>query len=173
MKTAIAALLVTLLDHVGASTDAPDLCADVYLNPAGEPITDATGTPLARFCEWTGPTAPAWDRDVCCVVDDKGAFCSTTSTAGRCSLGMRMHCDYGEVFSDDVVVCYQPFPSAACETGSGDTIQSTEYLQEDLLCCQNGDCYEWQFEYMEDCLGDFSWCSAGYLKEDGTVDCYD
>ena len=173
MKTTIAALLVTLLDHVGASTEAPDLCADVYLNPTGDPIKDADGTTLARFCEWTGPEAPVWDRDVCCEVDDYGAFCSTASSSGRCSTGMRMHCDYGEVFSDGVVLCYQPFPSAACDTGCGDTIQSTEYIQEDVLCCQNGDCYEWEWENAADCLGDFSGCSAGYLEEDGTVDCYD
>jgi hypothetical protein len=55
MKTAIVTLLVSLLQF--ASAPAPDLCADVYLNTAGEPITDSSGTTLSRFCEWTGPDA--------------------------------------------------------------------------------------------------------------------
>ncbi|WP_181197941.1 hypothetical protein [Enhygromyxa salina] len=86
---------------------------------------------------------------------------------------MKMYCEYGEVVSDGTVACYQPFPSS-CDSGAcnGGTVESSR-TQADLLCCQNGDCYEWDIQDVEDCVGDFSWCSSGYLKEDGTVDCYD
>lgn len=173
MKTAIATLLLTLWHHTSTTTFVPDLCADVYLGTDGHPITDAVGKTLARFCEWTGPHAPVWDANVCCEVGEQGVSCSTTTKRGMCSSGVKMYCEYGEVLADQSVVCYQPFPST-CETSCGGTVQSSDYIQEDVLCCQNGDCYEWDLDvvFLEDCLGELSWCSAGYLKLDGTVDCW-
>lgn len=173
MKTAIV-LLTTLLQPLVASTLAPDLCADVLLNTSGVPVTDADGTTLARFCEWTGPSAPMWRGDVCCKINEQGAACSATNN-GVCDSGMKLYCEYGETIPGAGFVCYQPLPSA-CEysgCGGGDAVQAADNTQEDLLCCEDGDCWEWTSLYLEDCLGFFSWCTSGYLNADGTVDCYD
>lgn len=173
MKIAIV-LLMSLLQPLVASIYAPDLCADVILKTSGEPVTDAAGTTLSRFCEWTGSTAPVWDGDVCCKVNDHGAACSVPNTRGVCESGMKLYCEYGEPIAGAGFVCYQPFPSA-CEHGGcgGGTVLAPGNVQEDLLCCENGGCWEMTTEYFEDCLGYLSWCTSGYLHEDNTVDCYD
>lgn len=171
MTTAIILFTTLLLDPLGT---APDLCADVYLDTDNQPITDVEGTTLSRFCEWTGPEVPIWDDDVCCTTGTAGAECTLAPADPACDKGKRMYCEYGELFADMSVVCYQPFRSA-CELSncSSGTVQSPDDIQGDLLCCYNGNCYEFTSIYLEDCDGLLGWCSYGYSKEDGTVDCYD
>jgi hypothetical protein len=163
---------MTLLQPLTASTYAPNLCADVLLKTSGVPVTDAGGTTLSRFCQWTGQTAPVWDGDVCCNIDDHGAACSITNR-GTCASGVKRYCKYGEAISGAGFVCYQPLPSACEHGGCGGTVQAADNVQEDLLCCENGGCWEFTSVSSEDCLGYFSWCSSGYLNEDGSVDCFD
>ena len=170
MTTAIILLSSLLLAPL-----APDLCDDVYLNADNEPITDAYGTTLSRFCEWTGPDAPVWDDDLCCTTGAVGAECTPATLESSCPTGKRMYCEYGELLADSSVVCYQPFP-ATCESSCGEpaaTIQAPDYIQETLLCCYNGNCYDFSPALGDTCPGELSWCYWGYLLEDGTVDCYD
>jgi hypothetical protein len=65
-------ILSTLLSTF-ATGGSPDLCDDVFLDAAGDPITDLVGQTLSRFCKWTGPDVPAWDANVCCTFADDAA----------------------------------------------------------------------------------------------------
>ncbi|HLT35385.1 MAG TPA: hypothetical protein VK034_03845, partial [Enhygromyxa sp.] len=49
-------------------TTSPDLCGDVYVDENGDPYTDGVGQTWSRFCDWTGPSAPVLDLDVCCTI---------------------------------------------------------------------------------------------------------
>ncbi|EDM74988.1 hypothetical protein PPSIR1_19057 [Plesiocystis pacifica SIR-1] len=167
MSPAILLLLTTL--EASTAPLAPDLCADVYLKSNGDPVTDLVGQTVSRFCGWTGPAAPVWGTDLCCAIDGQHANCGPTSSAGRCGSGMKMFCEYGELLEDGTVACYQPFPAAPIENGGN--YAGVPLVEDELLCCQNGDCYEWEVELLGDCEGTIGWCWWGYLNEDGTVDC--
>ena len=54
MKLSI--ILTTILSTF--ATTSPDLCDDVFLNAAGDPVTDLVRQTLSRFCKWTGPDVP-------------------------------------------------------------------------------------------------------------------
>ena len=168
MTTAIILLSTLLIDPL-----APDLCADVYLDADNKPITDATGTAVSRFCAQTGADAPVWDGDVCCTFGAPGAQCTGAPPDAACATGKRLYCEFGELLADYSVVCYQPLPETCASGCAGGTVMSPDYIQEDALCCYNGDCYELAIPVEEACPGELSWCWWGYMKEDGTVDCYD
>lgn len=153
----------------------PDLCADVYLDPAGAPYTDSVGHTLSRYCQWTGPDVPVWNSAVCCMVDSDGAQCSRPGRNGRCVAGLRMSCKYGEALSGGGVVCYQPFPDA-CERGYCGRAPTTVAAlpQESYMgCCSTGGvCQLVTGTTIDDCDGDFILCDHGFQNEDGTVECY-
>ena len=169
-------ILTTILANFASN---PDLCADVYLDETGEPLVDAIGQTFSRYCEWTGPDAPLLKSDACCTIDEDGAHCSVPDANGRCSVGMKMSCDYGEVVLG-AVVCYQPFPSA-CEVGEcsdEDPLEvGAEPLESGPICCVGGICFPVNTAADADaCVendGYASWCDHGFQNADGTVDCYD
>ncbi|EDM74782.1 hypothetical protein PPSIR1_11005 [Plesiocystis pacifica SIR-1] len=160
------------LTPITAAGSLPDLCDDVYLDEIGAPITDSKDTKLSRFCEWTGPDAPIWANHVCCAIDGETADCGPTDANGRCTSGMKMWCDYGELTSPGKVTCYQPFPDA-CDAGFCDDLMppGTQPDKATPLCCYGGSCYE--LAIGEHCGGDFLLCSAPYTTEQGTVGCAD
>jgi hypothetical protein len=88
----------------------------VYVDQNGVAYTDAIGQTWSRFCDWSGPSAPLLDRDVCCTISGGNAVCTLPDRKGRCSTGSKMSCEYGEVTSTGAVVCQQPFPSI-CDFG--------------------------------------------------------
>lgn len=169
-------ILTTIV--INAVTWTPDLCADVYRDASGAPYTDAIGQTWSRFCEWTGPSAPVLDLDVCCALRGDNARCRLPDQYGRCSTGSKYYCEHGEVMSTGAVVCYQPFPSV-CEFGfCEDVLPPDGGPIEDHLCCWgDGACTEivsvddWVSCY--DLGGYTGWCKNGATKEDGTVECFE
>jgi hypothetical protein len=165
-------ILTTLL-----TTLTPDLCADVYVDANGVPYTDSVGQTFSRFCDWTGPSTPVLDRDVCCTISGNTATCTLPSTSGRCKTGSKMYCEYGEATSTGAVVCYQPFPSI-CDFGfCGDVLPPDSGPLENVLCCwPNGVCTEVVSSAdVDDCAsgGTIGYCKNGALYPDGSVDCFD
>jgi hypothetical protein len=136
-------LSIILTTTLFTNLTSPDLCAYVYTDANGVPYTDAIGQTWSRFCEWTGPTAPALDRDVCCTISGDTATCTLPDRKGRCSMGSKMFCEYGETTSTGAVVCQQPFASA-CDFGyCGDVLPPNAGPLEDILCCwPDGTCTE-------------------------------
>ncbi len=152
-----------------------DLCADVYLDDTGEPLTDVLGQTLSRYCQWTGPDAPALDSDVCCTIDGDGAHCELPDEHGRCALGLKMSCDYGAVLGDGVT-CYQPFPSACAHGFCKDDVSSSPDTLAQLLCCTEGGCEPINGTLALDCedmMGTIVWCNDGVSNLDGTMECLD
>jgi hypothetical protein len=175
MKFAI--LLNTLLNSF--ATVAPNLCADVYVDAAGDPYTDVIGQTLSRYCAWTGPDAPVWDANVCCTIDGDGAHCSVPDKNGRCVIGYRMYCEYAAAVPGGGVVCYQPFPSM-CDAGF--CIEAPPNMppapQASLLgCCNDGGaCQPIVAAQIWDCEGGGGTllsCFNGVTNADGTMDCWD
>jgi hypothetical protein len=156
----------------------PDLCADVYLDAACDPYTDVIGQTLSRCCQWTGPDVPVWDADVCCSIDDDGAYCSVPDTNGRCRVGYRMYCEYATAFTSGEVVCHQPFPSM-CDAGYCIEAPAVPPLTQASLmgCCnEGGACQPIEAIQMGDCEdagGTFLVCHNGMTNADGTMDCWD
>jgi hypothetical protein len=156
----------------------PDLCADVYVDENGEPYTDAVGQTWSRFCDQTGPDAPVLDLDVCCTISGDNARCALPDSNGRCSMGSKAYCEYGDVASTGAVVCYQPLTSV-CDFGfCGDVLPPNGGPLEDGLCCwPSGACTEVQT--VEDFVGCGEGggisgsCWYGAINVDGTVDCFD
>jgi len=167
----ISIILTTLFSIFANSAD---LCADVHLDAAGQPVTDSLGQTLARFCKWTGPDAPTLDADVCCVIDDGSAGCWLPDANGRCTAGVKRYCKYGEVDSAGGVVCLQPLPDA-CKAGycvdAPEVPPPTEAL---VACCMADGCHLITVdEEIFACTGSFVSCSWGQTNTDGTVTCYD
>jgi len=164
-------LLPLLLTPGSSWASLPDLCDDLHLNEVGAPITDSVGTPLARFCELTGPTPPLWADHVCCAIGNS-ATCIPTDVQGRCSFGAKFWCDYGELIGGEVT-CYQPLPDACAEgfcdiapPGGGGLAGATP------LCCGPNGCYE--LAVAEPCtFGYFVFCESPYTMEGGGVGCAD
>jgi hypothetical protein len=150
----------------------PDLCADVYVDATGEPYTDSIGQTLPRYCQWTGPKAPVLNRDVCCDIHDGVAACVLPTSAGRCSIGSRYYCKYGEA-SGAGVVCYKPFPDAC---GLGFCVQPPEVpppVQALIACCSaGGACVEIDPWGDLECGGTIIGCLDGVSNEDGTITCF-
>lgn len=169
-------LILSLFQPAQTSSKVPDLCTEAVVDASGAPVSDSTGLTLSRYCQWAGPDAPRWDGDVCCTIDQDGASCVEPDDRGACDWGTRSYCERAEVTTTGAVVCYQALPST-CDVVPcmSPTLDGLPEVPVDSLCCENGDCWEWDHttQYSEDCLGYFSWCSSGYLNEDGTVDCYD
>ena len=168
-------ILTTVLTTFATS---PDLCADVYLDSASEPLTDAIGQTFARFCQWAGPNAPLFNSDVCCIYDAAGAACWLPDREGQCSAGSKHYCEHATVTSTGGVVCYQSFPSA-CEFGhcQEPELSITPGPLADTICCENGDCTEIEIaSELWDCFdgnGYVTWCEHGIQNVDGSVDCFD
>lgn len=166
-------ILSTLL-----TTLAPDLCAEVYVDENGVPYTDAVGQTWSRFCEWAGPSAPVLDRDICCTTSGDSAACTLPDRKGRCAMGSKWYCEYGEVISTGGVVCQQPFPSI-CDFGfCGDVLPPGGGPVEDHLCCWgDGTCTEMtNGQDLFACAnngGYAGYCENGAQNVDGTVDCFD
>ncbi|MFO7568080.1 MAG: hypothetical protein R6X02_35895 [Enhygromyxa sp.] len=167
----------TILILTTLTTGTPNLCDDVYINPAtGRPYTDSVGQTLARFCEWTGPDAPIWNADVCCTIDDYGAQCTRPDRKGRCRTGLKLYCKYGDVMRDGSVECYQPLRDM-CDLGL--CIQQPDLPPPGLAsyagCCSSGGvCQLVTWENTFDCPdGLFVSCYYGHQNQDGTVECYD
>lgn len=156
----------------------PDLCADVYVDVDGQPITDAVGQTLSRFCEQTGPSAPVLDLDVCCAFAGDVANCSLPDANGRCWAGTNMtYCEYGELTSTGSVACYQPLPSI-CDFGfCGDVMPPDAGPWEDDLCCWSNGCFDIiNVDDVKTCKtigGYLGYCEDGATKEDGTIECFD
>jgi hypothetical protein len=156
----------------------PDLCANVYVDENGVPYTDAIGQTWSRFCDWTGPSTPVLDRDVCCTISGDDATCTLPSSNGRCKTGSKMYCEYGEVLSTGVVICQQPFPSI-CDFGfCGDVLPpNSGPLEDDICCFPNGACIN--VITVDDLVacnnggGIDGYCEDGVTNVDGTVDCFD
>lgn len=171
MKLSI--ILSTILNTFATGT--PNLCDDVYRDPAGSPYTDLLGQTLSRYCEWTGPDVPVWGGDVCCMIDGDGASCSKPHSNGRCRQGLKMYCEYAQVVPGGGVVCYQPFPSM-CDFGlcvkppevppPGEPIHAA-------CCSEGGVCQLIDESQVYQCQGYFLGCEHGTLYEDGTVECWD
>ena len=156
------------------ATSVPNLCDDVYVDAAGDPITDAVGQTLARFCVWTGPDAPVWDADVCCTFDDDGAACSSVPQAGRCPTDTkRRYCERGAADPAGGVTCYQPFPDA-CEVGN--CVQAPDVMpppSEFLMCCSaGGACQHVEHGQGFDCNGTLQACDYGIIDGNGVVECW-
>jgi hypothetical protein len=167
--------LTSLLGVLFAANLTPNLCDDVYLAPTGAPVTDYAGQTLARYCAWTGPDAPVWDNDVCCSVDESGATCVRPLRSGRCRVGFKMYCEYGEAVAGGGVACYQPFQSM-CDWGL--CLQATHRppteLPNHVGCCSSGGvCQLVSSDDLIGCQGFFLACNYGVQNGDGTIDCYD
>jgi hypothetical protein len=156
----------------------PDLCANVYTDANGVPYTDAVGQTWSRFCDWTGPSAPVLDRDVCCTISAGAATCTLPNTNGRCKTGSKMSCKYGEVTANGAVICQQPFPSI-CDFGfCGDVMPPNSGPLEDGICCfPNGVCINViTVDDLVACAngdGISGYCTNGATNADGSVDCFD
>lgn len=170
----ITTLLSTLLSTF--ATSSPNLCDDVFRDALGNPVTDAVGQTLSRYCAWTGPDAPIWDADVCCSFDDDAAACSV-APAGHCPTGQkRMYCEHGVADALGGVTCLQPLPDA-CEAGM--CIQAPEQppvVQKShmTMCCSPGGvCMYIPYGASFDCQGQILWCGHGYVEASGLAECWD
>lgn len=170
----LSTILTTILQVFATS---PDLCADVYVDADGQPLTDAAGQTVSRYCQPAGPDAPVLDADVCCSIDGDQAKCVFPDAHGRCSRDAKMYCEYGESIGAEVI-CYQRFPSA-CDFGFCDGVAPPGLGPfEGILCCWNGSiCIEIatlvEVGFCDDNYGYIAWCDNGAQNSDGTVDCFD
>lgn len=173
-------LLTTLLLQLGADgSPLTDLCTlDPLRAPTGEVMSDSGGTTLARYCQWTGPDAPAWDDLACCSLDEDSATCVSSEGRESCGEGFDpYYCEHGIELDGGGLLCLQSFPSACDNESCMDEIPtallSDDAIQEGVLCCQGGACVNWHGKVSLDCEGHYFWCHAGYTNEDGTTDCFD
>jgi hypothetical protein len=171
-------LSIILTTTLLTTLTSPDLCADVYTDANGVPYTDAVGQTWSRFCDWTGPSAPVLDRDVCCTISGNTASCTLPSSSGRCKTGSKMYCEYGEATATGAIICQQPFPSI-CDFGfCGDVMPPNGGPLENQLCCwPNGVCTEVETAADAGACGAgggvTGYCKNGAMYPDGTVDCFD
>ena len=165
----LSTLLISILKIFATS---PDLCAVVHADATGQPYTDSIGVTLSRYCQWTGPGAPSLNRDVCCDIQGGAAACVLPTSSGRCSIGSRYYCKYGQASSVGVV-CQQPFPSA-CAAGFCVQMPEVPPPTEALLACcsPGGACVEIEWAQGLDCEGYFMVCENGVSNDDGTVTCF-
>ncbi len=176
MKLSI--ILSTILSNFATTASVPNLCDYVHLDASGDPVTDLVGQTLSRYCVWTGPDAPVWDDHVCCTIDDDGAACSRTNTAGRCASGTKkMYCDYGAAVAGGGVVCYQPLPSM-CDAGlcidAPEVIPVAQLAPSYVACCiTGGPCHMVDVNTVFDCEGQLLACGYGMSNPDGSVECFD
>jgi hypothetical protein len=167
-------ILITILEIFATN---PDLCADIHRDASGQPLTDAGGQTLSRYCQPAGPDAAVLDSDVCCTIQGGVAACVLPDAQGRCSTGAKMYCEHGELTRAGVI-CQQPFKSV-CDFGFCESVQPPgSGPVEDLLCCwAPGDCTEVESgQQVIDCYlagGLAGWCDNGAQNTDGTVDCFD
>ena len=133
MNISLIPALLPLVLLTSAPAVPPDLCADVYLDEAGLPITDIDGRTVPRFCEPTGPEPSVWNGEVCCTFDELGATCTAPVGKRGCSIGATMWCDFAEIYGDEVV-CVHPFPDT-CDLGHCDEVAPPPDVTADLLCC--------------------------------------
>ena len=172
-RTLVALLAVFAVSSTTALAggQARDLCAEVYRDLAGNPVTDSAGRTISRYCEPSSDELPTWEDELCCTFSTAGASCTPTSD-GRCERGEKMWCEHGEQIGEGVT-CYFYLPDT-CDLGHCDPgpIEAQPIVDETLLCCQAGACYEVinMFSY---CAGDFSVCRYGETNEDGTTTCHD
>jgi hypothetical protein len=169
----LSVLLSTLLSTF-ATTTAPDLCDQVYLDATGNPITDSVGQTLARYCKWSGPDAPIWRADVCCTIDNDGAACSKPDARSGCPTGAkRWYCEYGSVDALGGVTCYQPFPDA-CEAGMCVKVpDQPPTVTEFVICCgPGGACQYVEAVESEQCEYELLSCDYGYMDDNGVVECW-
>lgn len=148
---------------------APDLCADVYVDADGTPVTDDKGTMISRLCEPTGPEPPVWGQDVCCNFDDEDATCVPKKTESGCGRGLTLWCEYGELV-EGRVICYQPFDEACAAGLCQAAYQPPAQESGELLCC-NGPCVAFDPNHPM-CDGELLYCWAPYQHESGVVECY-
>ena len=131
-----------------------------------------TGRTLSRYCEWTGPDAPALEANICCTLDGDTAHCELANLRGYCRTGVRMWCSHGEVDSaTGRVSCMQVFPDA-CDAGL--CVQAppeAPQAWDGVLCCGPGGCVPVEYGEAGDCDGDFFICEWGMSLPDGTVEC--
>ncbi|PRQ02743.1 hypothetical protein ENSA5_20950 [Enhygromyxa salina] len=168
MKRILAISTLLLIPNSGLA-EAPDLCAEVYLDADGSVATDDDGTTVSRFCEPTGPTPPVWAQDICCELDRDDARCVPPDANGRCRSGFTMWCEYGELI-DGRVACYQPFDDA-CDAGYCQaTFVPPAEAGGALLCC-NGPCVGFDPKHPM-CDGELYYCWAPYQHQSGVVECY-
>lgn len=121
-------------------------------------------------CEWTGPTAPTLDADVCysraAGVKLKSGSCPSGTTA--------YHVDYGEVVNptNGEVAAYIPLPDA-CATPGLCSEGDPSGTEGQAICCEFGWCVD---------LGDVAcngpddiayYCDDGVSNIDGSVECFD
>lgn len=170
-------ILLTVLVPSTAFAKPPELCEQsVYVDETGDPLTDSAGVHLSRSCELAGPDVPVWNGTVCCSIDEYGAQCVTAEHSKSCDAGLDpYYCEYGEEIGDEFI-CYQSLPSACMSTNCDGPPAGGTYTpgpQEDAICCIGPICYEWDDLDYEDCEGFYTWCSDGYSKVDGTVECFD
>jgi hypothetical protein len=174
--TALTALVLVFVAPVTASASLPDLCDDVFLDPAsGAPLHDLNGFMLSRFCEWIAEdAAPVWADNVCCTVGTATATCTPTTAVGRCTAGIKMWCDYAAVDDNGKVTCYQPWADACdggfCSVASpGTTLRDTE-----PLCCQGeDDCTVVNMNVVVPCGGFYVMCESPFTNSDGSIGCAD
>lgn len=164
-------ILITLLNNFATS---PDLCAEPYRGADGSPYTDSIGQTLSLYCRWTGPDVTVLDSDICCVLDQNSAACTLPDSNGRCSIGVKRYCEYGQANSAGVV-CYQPFQDACA---AGFCVKMPELpppTQADLACCNPGGCVPIATDQQDECeeSGTITWCFDGVSNADGTVTCFD
>ena len=177
LSLVVVSALVGLLPSIGLAAP-PDLCEEVVYNDLGQPYQDSIGQTISKWCDpHTNP--PVWNGDVCCVVMDE-ANCVAPDENGRCSLGMKFSCQYGEQIGDGVA-CYQHAPSA-CAMGfcSDYTPGGSPFEDTSWLCCYDKgddvDCF-YAGEGKDDtppavvCTGFLAGCNYGQSMADGTVDC--
>jgi hypothetical protein len=126
---------------------------------------------VSSACEWSGPTAPLYNADVCW---SKDTGVRVKGTAPCPSGSNPYHLKYGEVVNGTTgsIQAYAPLDDACahdlCIDGPapGDTTAMA-------ICCEFGGCIEivpgWA------CDGPDAvayYCDDGVCNEDGTVDCF-
>ena len=159
------------------ATTVPNLCDDVFVDALGQPVTDAAGQTLSRYCAWTGPDAPVWDADVCCTFDDDDSAVCSAPRDGRCASGTaRMYCEHGIADALGGVTCYQPLPDACA---AGMCVQAPEIppaVQKShmgMCCSPSGVCMYIPFGTASQCQGEIMWCGHGYVDTTGFAECWD
>jgi hypothetical protein len=168
-------LTLAILVPATAGAAPPDLCEDVFLDPAGNPITDVDGTMLARFCEWTDTSAPVWGQDMCCSISATAATCKPATATGRCLAGLKMWCEYGEQIGS-FVHCYQPLPDACAEGLCIAPPPAAPVGDVEVMCCTApGVCHAVSTTPPPStpCPGQYVLCHSPFTNTDGTVGCGD
>lgn len=142
------------------------------LTPPTENVSDLcdivhpdTGRPV--YCEPHPDGAPLFDGLVCCedqtCFDGRDGDCLTAEEPYYCELGL--------IHASSEVTCYFEVPSF-CEVFPCDPGYQA-VPQANIMCCNNGICWN-TYSDLNDCeLADIYWCSDGVTNNDGTVTCFD